>query len=180
MQEDVDEFGRVEVRSTDSEDDEVRKPTHGGCFTVNYGGPEYEGSFLMVRGDVSEHRGYVTDSAQASDYCFAVRPIPKQVSDYERVISKVQSILHSVNIVVALYESESDDLNFTVSSFSDILKRTRLNNSNLTDQINMIANKSEEIRIWNGVAERRYQTLLDMVHSKMSRASLPIFSGGMP
>ena len=27
--------GRVEMWSTDSEDDEVRKPTHGGCFVVN-------------------------------------------------------------------------------------------------------------------------------------------------
>ena len=34
VHEDSDEDGRVEVWSTDSKDDDVRKPTHGGCFVA--------------------------------------------------------------------------------------------------------------------------------------------------
>lgn len=41
--EEVDEFGHVEVWSTDSEDEEVQKPLHGRCFVVKSGVPEYEG-----------------------------------------------------------------------------------------------------------------------------------------
>ncbi|KAI3700158.1 hypothetical protein L2E82_44777 [Cichorium intybus] len=45
-------YGAVEVWSTDSDDEEVRKPTHGRC--------------LMVKGDSSEFRGYSTDGCQTS------------------------------------------------------------------------------------------------------------------
>ena len=48
VQEGNDEFGRVEVWSTDYEDEEFRKPTHGRCFVVKSGALEYEGRCLMV------------------------------------------------------------------------------------------------------------------------------------
>ena len=70
------------------------------------------------------------------------------MSEYEKVINKVHSILQSLNIPSTRYESKLDDLNYTFSSFSDSLKRTHLNNSNLTNQITRITSKSEEIRIW--------------------------------
>ena len=48
VQEGGDEFGSVEVWSTDSEDDEVQKPTHGGCFVAKSEASEYEGRCVMV------------------------------------------------------------------------------------------------------------------------------------
>ena len=63
VQEDVaeNEFGGVEVLSTDSEDEEVRKPTHGREFVVKSEGSEVAGRCLMVTVGVSHMRGYTTD-----------------------------------------------------------------------------------------------------------------------
>ncbi|KAI3767848.1 hypothetical protein L2E82_18277 [Cichorium intybus] len=127
------EFGAIEVWSTDSEDEEVRNPTHGRC--------------LMVKADHSESRGYSTDGCQASASCFAAKPVYEQVEECEAVVKKVRSILKSLNICSSSYDAELDDLRFTVSSLSDSLKRTRLSNSNLNDQLSRISNKNEERRM---------------------------------
>ena len=66
------------------------------------------------------------------------------MKECKKVIDKVQSILKSFNIHVSRYDSELDDLKYTISNFSDSLKRSRLNNSNLTDQLNRVTFKSEE------------------------------------
>ena len=53
VQEESDEYGRVEVWSTNSEDEEVRKPTHGGCFFLaNSKEKEYEERCLMVQNEI--------------------------------------------------------------------------------------------------------------------------------
>lgn len=70
MKEGSNEYGRFEVWSTKSEDDEVRKPIHGGCFVVKSEEQEYEGRCLMVHNDVSEQRGYATDDGQNFESCF--------------------------------------------------------------------------------------------------------------
>ena len=46
MQEGSDEDGHVEVWSTYSDDDEVRKPTR--CFVAKFVAQEYEGRCVMV------------------------------------------------------------------------------------------------------------------------------------
>ncbi|KAI3515898.1 hypothetical protein L1887_14803 [Cichorium endivia] len=95
------EFGVVEVWSTDSEDEEVRNPAHGRC--------------LMVKADHSESRGYSTDGCQTSASCFAAKPVSEQVEECEAVVNNVRSILNSLNICSSNYDTELDDLRFTVS-----------------------------------------------------------------
>lgn len=52
-----DEFGRVKVWSTDSEDEEVRRPAHGRSFVAKDEGSQLHGRCLMVTSEVSEMRG---------------------------------------------------------------------------------------------------------------------------
>ncbi|KAI3508867.1 hypothetical protein L1887_23887 [Cichorium endivia] len=132
VQED-DEDGAVEVWSTDLEDEELRKPTHGRC--------------LMVQTNVSEQQGYSTDGCQPSASCFAAKPVSEQVKECKTVVDKVHSILKYRNISSSKYDSELADLRYTVSNFSDSLKRTRVSNSNLNDQLNRVLFKNEERKI---------------------------------
>ncbi|KAL7600036.1 hypothetical protein Lser_V15G23598 [Lactuca serriola] len=72
-----DEFGGVQVWSTDSEDDEVRKPSHGKAYVAR--GDESSGECLMVT-DVSQMRGYNTDGGkedtkERDDLCFTIKPL---------------------------------------------------------------------------------------------------------
>jgi len=113
--------GMIEVWSSDSEDDEVRRPTHGRC--------------LMVQNDT------------CSDSCFATKPLSEQVKETENVIDKVHSILKFLNICPSTYDSELNDLRYTVSSLSDSLTRTRLSYSNLDEKMHRILFKNEERRI---------------------------------
>ena len=67
---DDDEFGGVQMWSTDSEDDEGRKPSHGKAYVAR--GEESSGKCLMVT-DVSQMRGYNTnggneDSKEQEDH----------------------------------------------------------------------------------------------------------------
>ena len=41
VQEEDDEFGIIEVWSIDSEEEEVRRPTHGECFVAKDDAPGY-------------------------------------------------------------------------------------------------------------------------------------------
>ena len=63
------------------------------------------------------------------------------------VVDKVHSILLSLNILVSCFDSELDDLKYTVSNFSDSLKQTSLSNTNLTDQLNRATFKSEDRKL---------------------------------
>ena len=96
----------------------------------------------MVSNEVSEQRGYALNN------CFAAKPVLEQINECEKMIIKVNSILGSLNIHISWYETKLKDLRFTFSSFSDSLKRTRLTNSNLIDQLGRVSNKSKERRIW--------------------------------
>ena len=101
MQEDDDEFGRVEVWSTDSEDEEVRRPAHGECFIMKVELLKYEGKCMMVHSDISDQRGYASDGDKTSDNCFAAKHVSEQINECERLIRKVHSILKSLNIHVS-------------------------------------------------------------------------------
>ena len=54
VQENDDEFGRVHVRLTDSEDNEAHRPTQGKCIVTKAEGFEYEEKCFMVNNYVSE------------------------------------------------------------------------------------------------------------------------------
>ena len=105
VRENEDEFGRIELWSTDSEDEEVRRPTHGECFVAKAEFPKYEGKCMMVHNDVSEQSGYSTDGGKTLDNCFATKPVSVHIIECEKVISKVHSIIVSLNIHVTRYEN---------------------------------------------------------------------------
>ena len=72
-----DEFGSVEVWSTDSEDDEVRKPTHGKAYVAK---EESSGGRCFMVSDVSQMRGYNTiggseEPKEQQDMCFTAKPL---------------------------------------------------------------------------------------------------------
>nr|AGM34082.1 hypothetical protein [Lactuca sativa] len=141
-----DEFGGVEVWSTDLEDEEVRKPTHGKAMLVKE--EPAAGRCLMVTEGVSQMRGYTTDGGledekEREEMYFAAKPFSAQINECDELIKKVQNILASLKIPVTNYEK---DLNSLKSKFSSI--KTRVTNSNLTDQISRISSKSEERRMW--------------------------------
>ena len=109
MQEDGDQFGRVEVWSIDFEDEEVRRLTHRRGFVAKDDGLQFSGICLMVNNEASKLRGYATDGGRVFDICFAAKPVPEQMSECEKVIIKVHTVLESLNIPMSWYEIELDD-----------------------------------------------------------------------
>ena len=95
MQEGSDDDGRFEVWSTDSEDDEVRKPTHGWCFVAKSKLQGYEGKCVMVQNGALEQKGYATDGGRASRSCFAAKIVSEQVKECEKVVHKVKEYFFS-------------------------------------------------------------------------------------
>ena len=61
VQEKGDEFGWVEVWSTELEYEEVRKPTHGEYFVGKAEAKEYAGKCLMVKSERSEQKEFATE-----------------------------------------------------------------------------------------------------------------------
>ncbi|XP_052619757.1 uncharacterized protein LOC128126070 isoform X2 [Lactuca sativa] len=85
-----DEFDGVEVWSTDSEDDEVRKSSHGKAYVAKDEGSG--GKCLMVSG-VSQMRGYNTDGGnedtkEREDLCFTAKPLSVQFNELDELIKK--------------------------------------------------------------------------------------------
>ena len=140
----------MEVWFTDSEDEEVRKPTHGKAMLVKE--ELVTGRCFVVTEGVSQMRGYTTDGGiegekEREDRCFAAKPVSAQINECDELIKKVQNILASLNIPVTNYEKELNNLKSKFSSISSSLTQTRGINSNLTDQISRISSKSEERRM---------------------------------
>ncbi|KAL7591015.1 hypothetical protein Lser_V15G34603 [Lactuca serriola] len=98
----------------------------------------------MVTDGGSQMQENASVSGTSEDSCFAARPVPEQINECKQLINKVNSILQSLNIPISRYKTELNDLKFTFSSISDSLKRTRLSNSNLTDQLSRATSKGEE------------------------------------
>ena len=139
-----DEFGGVEDWPTDSEDEEVRKPTHGRALLVKE--ENVAGKCLMWTSEVSQMRGYTTHGVrdavrEREDRCFAVKTVSAQINECDELIKKVQSILVSLNIPITNYEKELNGLKSKFSSISGSLFQTRVTNSNLTDQISSVSSK---------------------------------------
>ncbi|XP_052620940.1 uncharacterized protein LOC128126844 [Lactuca sativa] len=86
-----DEFGDVEVWSTDSKDEEVRKPTHGRALLVKE--EVVAGKCLMVTSGVSQMRDYTTDGGldeakEREDKCFAAKPVSEQINECDELMKK--------------------------------------------------------------------------------------------
>nr|KAJ0189254.1 hypothetical protein LSAT_V11C800435370 [Lactuca sativa] len=148
---DEDEFGGVEVWSTDSKDEEVRKPTHGkACVAKEVGS---DGKCLIVTAS-SSTASASEEPNLTKNKCFAAKPVSEQINDCDRLIKKVQSILGSFNVPMTEYEEELNELKLKFSNLSGSLMQTRLTNSNLTDQISRVTMKSEERRMWIELKEQ--------------------------
>ncbi|KAL7593349.1 hypothetical protein Lser_V15G31515 [Lactuca serriola] len=85
-----DEFGSTEVWSTNSEDDEVRKPTHGKAYVAK---EESSGGRCFMVFDVSQMKGYNTDSGSKEpkvqeDMCFMAKPLSQQFNELDELIKK--------------------------------------------------------------------------------------------
>ncbi|XP_052625994.1 uncharacterized protein LOC128133027 [Lactuca sativa] len=85
-----DEFGGVEVWSTDSEDDEVRKPSHGKACVAK---EESSGGRCLMVSEVSQMRGYNTDDRsnepkEQQDMCFTAKPLSVQFNELDELIKK--------------------------------------------------------------------------------------------
>ncbi|XP_023742939.1 uncharacterized protein LOC111891079 [Lactuca sativa] len=89
VQEQDDEFGRVEVWATDSEDGEVHKPTHGRSFVEKGDVSQSNARYCMVTNEVSELRGYATEGVRVFDNFFAPKLVPVQINECEKVINKL-------------------------------------------------------------------------------------------
>ncbi|XP_052622916.1 uncharacterized protein LOC128128126 [Lactuca sativa] len=111
-----DEFGGVEVWSTDSEDEEVRKPTHGRAYVAKEAGSA--GKCLMVSaGSSTESADEESNLTEAK--CFAAKPVSEQINDCDRLIKKSYSI-HSFDQSNAKLASENKiDLD-NVSEFDEM------------------------------------------------------------
>ena len=107
------EFGGVQVWSTDSEDEEVRKPTHGRAFTPKQEDSQYSRRCLIVSESGSQMEKNASESGRSKDRCFTTKTVPEQINDCELLINKVNSILESVNIATSRYKTEFNDLKFT-------------------------------------------------------------------
>ncbi|XP_052625919.1 uncharacterized protein LOC128132944 [Lactuca sativa] len=88
-----DEFGGVEVWSTDSKDEEVCKPTDGRNFVAKKGNFELGGRYLMVTAGVSPMRGYITkgegeEAKEREDKCFAAKPMGELINECDKSIKK--------------------------------------------------------------------------------------------
>ncbi|KAI3523775.1 hypothetical protein L1887_02171 [Cichorium endivia] len=113
VQED-DEDGMVEVWLTDSEDDEVRKPTHGRC--------------LMVQNGVSEQRGYATDGCQTFESCFAATTVSEQVKECEKMVDKSKE--HKNMLKEILTEKDKDVIkSASIQKYNLLCKKLNSENS---------------------------------------------------
>ncbi|KAL7585167.1 uncharacterized protein LOC111912704 [Lactuca sativa] len=86
------EFGGVEVWSTDSEDEEVRKPTHGRVFVAKEHNSQCSRRWLMVTEGGSQMKENASGSGRSEDSCFAARPVPEQINECEHLINKEDEI----------------------------------------------------------------------------------------
>ncbi|XP_052621986.1 uncharacterized protein LOC128127530 [Lactuca sativa] len=78
-----DKFGGVEVWSTDSEDEEVCRPSHGRAYVAREGVTESAGRCLMVTIE-SKHE----EAKLKEDKCFAAKPVSERISDCDQLIKK--------------------------------------------------------------------------------------------
>ena len=79
-----DEFGGVEVWSTDSKDEEVRRPSHGRAYLAREGVTESASRCLMVTTESKTEEAKLKE-----DKCFATKPMRKRISDCHQLIKKV-------------------------------------------------------------------------------------------
>ncbi|XP_052621843.1 uncharacterized protein LOC128127401 [Lactuca sativa] len=82
------EFGGVEVWSTDSEDEEVRRPTHGKAFVARKEDENVTRRCLMVTAGVSTESEPEEPNLH-EDKCFAAKPVSEKINDCDHLIQKI-------------------------------------------------------------------------------------------
>lgn len=135
---------RVEVWSTNFEDEEVQKPTHGKGFVVKEDKSCVGGKCLMVRSTNFESQEYFTDEGAKSKVCYVTKSVKENARECENVINKVHSIHKSLNIPVTRYDFELTELCATVSNLSECIKRSCIKNSDHDDSFSRETFRSEE------------------------------------
>ena len=115
-----DSEGNMEVWSSGSDDEEMRRPSHGmkaNCF--------------MGRSIDSESAS--SESTYAS--CLASKSSDDYLDEAKKATEKVQSLLSKLNISSNCYQYLLDDLNERCADLGKLLKYNRRQVGNLTDEI---------------------------------------------
>ena len=81
-----------------SEDEEVRRPTHGRAFVMRQEDEKVTGRCLMVIVGVTTESEHEEPNLHEDKY-FAAKPVSEKINDCDRLIKKVQSLLESLKTV---------------------------------------------------------------------------------
>ncbi|XP_052625840.1 uncharacterized protein LOC128132881 [Lactuca sativa] len=94
-----DEFDGVEVWSIDSEDEEVRTPSHGRAYVAREGVVVSAGRCLMITTESKHEKEKVKE-----DKCFAAKPMSEKISDCDQLIKKEDEIIAECESIMSLDE----------------------------------------------------------------------------
>ncbi|XP_052625831.1 uncharacterized protein LOC128132873 [Lactuca sativa] len=94
-----DEFDGVEVWSIDSEDEEVRTPSHGRAYVAREGVVVSAGKCLMITTESKHEKEKVKE-----DKCFAAKPMSEKISDCDQLIKKEDEIISECESIMSLDE----------------------------------------------------------------------------
>ncbi|XP_052621713.1 uncharacterized protein LOC128127298 [Lactuca sativa] len=99
-----DEFGGVEVWSTDSEDEKVRRPTHDSAFVTRQEDEKVTGRCLMVTDGVTTESEHEEPNLH-EEKCFAAKPISEKINDYDRLIKKEDEVIAECESIMSSEET---------------------------------------------------------------------------
>nr|KAJ0193880.1 hypothetical protein LSAT_V11C800452020 [Lactuca sativa] len=142
-----DEFGGVEVWSTDSEDEEVRGPTHGKAFAA-----KNEGSggkcFIVTHGPSTENAD--TELNLTYNKCFSAKPVSEKINDCDRLIKKEDDVIAECESEVSSEEtSMSYRLGFDkIETFIDS-KEHKSMLKDILDENDSLKTKTETIQTFD-------------------------------
>ncbi|KAL7582691.1 uncharacterized protein LOC128128961 [Lactuca sativa] len=103
-----DEFSGVEIWSTESEDEEVRKPSHGSAYVVSEGVSSSAGKCLMVSAEIPTE-GEDKEPDLNRDKCFAAKPVSKTINDCDRFIKKEDEVIDECESIMSSDEIQSQN-----------------------------------------------------------------------
>ncbi|XP_052623142.1 uncharacterized protein LOC128128382 [Lactuca sativa] len=146
---DNDEFGGVEVWSTDSEDEEVTKPSHGRAYVAKEGVSSSAGKCMMVSTETPTE-GEDNELNLKRDKCFAVKPVSETINDCDRLIKKEDEVIAECESITS-----SDEISVTYKYGLDKIetfiesKEHKSMLKNLLDENDRLKIKSETIRTFD-------------------------------
>lgn len=90
VEEDYNDSENIEVWSTNLDDDEIRRPTHGACYAANMEEKASSRRCFMVQIVSSRSQGYFTDDGVSLDMSMSSKTVSEHVEVSKKVINKVQ------------------------------------------------------------------------------------------